>query len=134
MLIIVQSCHTKSGDACGKNCNDGASTKTALMDSTRKALPLSCKLTNAELRKRKEEVMAKLKQQVTATHELADGYSYSFMYRDDMLDDLISFVKAERQCCDFFTFNIQIANDSTLTLEITGPDGAKEFLKNELEM
>jgi hypothetical protein len=54
---------------------------------------------------------------------------------DGMVDELASFVRTERICCDFFIFNLSISGDnSQVWLEITGPKGAKEFIKAELEL
>lgn len=52
---------------------------------------------------------------------------------DQNLDRLIEFIKTERMCCDFFTFQITIKENSAL-LNITGPTGAKEFLKEEVDL
>jgi len=95
---------------------------------------LSCKLTSPELRKRKEEVIAVLKEQVLEKKELPGGYSYKFSGTDETLDMLTAFVKSERQCCDFFNFKLSINNDSFIWLEISGENGAKEFIETELEM
>lgn len=50
-----------------------------------------------------------------------------------MLDELIEFIKTERECCDFFTFNLSITGDkSEAWLELTGVEGAKDFVTTEL--
>lgn len=50
-----------------------------------------------------------------------------------MLDKLVSFIKSERQCCNFFHFGLDILNEKDfIMLEISGPEGAKEFIKAEL--
>jgi hypothetical protein len=52
-----------------------------------------------------------------------------------MIDELTEFAKSERQCCDFFTFNISINGDTNfVSLEITGPGEAKKFIKTEMEL
>ena len=96
---------------------------------------LTCKLTSPELRKRKETVIKSLKSQMLQKKELTSGYSYKFVGTDKMVDELTEFVKTERACCDFFVFNLSISGDkSEACLEITGPKGAKDFIKTELEM
>lgn len=95
---------------------------------------LSCKLTSQELRKRKEEVISKVKKQVLDKKELSDGYTYKFKGTDEMLDMLTAFVKSERQCCDFFNFTMKVNSDSFVWLDITGQEGVKEFIETELEM
>ena len=95
----------------------------------------TCKLTSPELRQRKATVIARLKKQMIDKKELKNGYSYKFIGTDKMVDELVEFVKTERECCDFFSFNLSISGDkSEAWLEITGPKGAKDFIKTELEM
>ena len=92
-----------------------------------------CKLTTPELRKRKETVIASLKQQILDKKELKDGYAFKFPGTDEVLNELTEFIKTERACCDFFTFGLSISGDkSEAWLELTGVDGAKDFIKSEL--
>ena len=96
---------------------------------------LICKLTTPELRERKATVMASLKTQILATRELKNGFAYKFTGSDLMVDELATFVKTERECCEFFIFNLSISGDkSEAWLEITGPRGAQDFIKAELEL
>jgi hypothetical protein len=92
---------------------------------------LSCKLTTVELQKRKAPAIARLKQQIIDRKELKDGFAFKFRGTDESIDELIKFIKAERECCDFFTFNISI-NKSDVWLELTGAEEVKEFIKNEI--
>lgn len=94
---------------------------------------ITCKLTTAELQERKAKAIAEMKKHVKQVKELKDGYAYRFAGTDEMLDQLMEFIKTERQCCGFFTFRLAIAEENEdVWLELTGPKGAKEFLKNEL--
>jgi len=94
---------------------------------------LSCKLTTPEMQKRKETVLASLKAQMIEKKELKDGYAYKFPGTDKVLDEMTEFIKTERECCDFFTFNLSISGDkSEAWLELTGVDGAKDFISTEL--
>lgn len=96
---------------------------------------LACKLTSPELRLRKETVIKSLKSQVITKTELKNGYQYKFEVTDKMIDELAEFIKTERACCDFFTFNLSFSGDKKhAILQITGPAGTKEFIKSELEM
>ena len=93
----------------------------------------SCKLTTPELRKRKETVIASLKQQMIGRNELPNGFAFKFPGTDEVLDELIMFIKTERACCDFFTFNLSVRGDkSEAWLELTGASGAKDFITAEL--
>ena len=96
---------------------------------------VACKLTGPELQKRKQEVLQSLRKAVLERHELSDGYKYKFAGSDEMLDKLVAFIKSERSCCTFFTFNLHIEDNKTpISLYITGPDGAKEFILHEMEL
>jgi hypothetical protein len=106
-----------------------------IIEAKNKKGELTCKLTTPELRQRKESVIKSLKKQILTKKELKNGYSYRFGCTDKMIDELAEFVKTERMCCDFFTFNLSFnGNKSEAILKITGPTGAKEFIKTELEL
>jgi hypothetical protein len=100
-----------------------------------KTRELTCKLATPELRARKATDIANLKKLVLLTRELKNGFAYRFPGSDSMVDELATFVKTERACCDFFRFNISISGNQAETwLKITGPQGAKDFIKTELEL
>ncbi len=65
---------------------------------------------------------------------MPNGFSYQFNGTDEMLDLLSSFIKTERQCCDFFDFNMNVIGGGTesVWLHISWPEGAKEFIVEEL--
>ncbi len=95
---------------------------------------ISCKLTTPELRIRKSIVVASLKQMVMAKKETPNGYKYKFRGTDQVLHLLLDFIKSERLCCNFFTFRLRVADPSLpIWLELSGPDGAKDFIRNEME-
>lgn len=100
-----------------------------------KATTLSCKLTTPELQQRKTTVLASLRKQLIEKKELSNGYAFKFPGTDSMLNELTEFIKTERACCDFFTFNLSISGDeSEAWLELTGVGGVKDFIKTELEL
>jgi hypothetical protein len=106
-------------------------TETKSMETTIK--PITCKLTTPELQKRKATVIAELKALVLNRKELSNGFAYEFQGSDEILDKLNTFIKTERVCCDFFTFQLTV-EENTALLNITGPEGAKEFLKEEVDL
>lgn len=94
---------------------------------------VACTLTSAAMRERKATVIVSLQKELIEKKELKDGYAFKFKGSDAMVDELSSFIKTERECCSFFTFNLSVAGDkSTAWLELTGPEGAKDFIKTEL--
>ena len=100
----------------------------------REEAKLSCELTTPELQLRKKTVVAELKNLILDKIETAKGFKYKFEGSDKMLDLLNSFIKTERLCCDFFVFTLTTSNDKTFTwLELSGPEGTKDFIKHEIE-
>ena len=100
---------------------------------TKKAI--ACKLTRPEMQKRKLEVLAILKGKVLDKSELENSYKYKFEGSDKIFDELVAFIKSERACCDFFTFDLLLSDSkSNIWLSITGPDGAKEFIQMEMDL
>lgn len=93
---------------------------------------IACKLTSQALRDRKNTTIKSLRDKVKSRLETESGFTLQFVSTDTMLAELVDFIKLERLCCDFFTFNLRIEGDHTwLTLE--GPDGTKEFIEQELQ-
>ena len=95
---------------------------------------LACSLTSPHLRKRKQTVITSLKEKVISRKEVSNGYAYQFKNTDEVLDELLLFVKTERQCCTFFTFTLTLNNEGGIGLELSGPDGAKDFIDTEVEL
>ncbi|MDB5282420.1 MAG: hypothetical protein JWO06_1495 [Bacteroidota bacterium] len=94
---------------------------------------LSCTLTTPELQTRKATVLESLRRQIAEQKELENGYAFKFAGTDTVLDEIISFVKTERQCCTFFTFNLLVKDDKNfIWLELTGPQSAKQFITTEM--
>lgn len=96
---------------------------------------VTCKLSSPEIRARKETVLASLKKQLLEKQETENGYAFKFPGTDAMVDELVEFIKTERECCDFFVFNLSVSGDkSEAWLELTGVEEAKEFIDTELEL
>lgn len=91
--------------------------------------PIACNLTSAELQERRRTVLEKLREALVEVKELADGFAYSFPSEGNRFPELAAMIELERQCCPFLQFRVTIAaGQGPLTLEITGPEGTKEFL------
>jgi hypothetical protein len=108
--------------------------KTNLEENPTPAVSISCRLTSPALQERKRTVLASLQKLVLEQKELPNGYAYRFKGTDATLDELITFVKTERQCCPFFDFGLLIQPDENVWLELTGPEGAKDFIDAEIEL
>lgn len=121
-ILALLSCQNKSK----KMTTNNTTSKNNKTD-------ISCKLITPELQQLKSTVIASLRKQVIQTKELSNGYAFKFIGTDKMLNELTEYIKTERKCCDFFTFNLLISGDqSEIWLQLTGADGTKDFLKTEL--
>lgn len=111
-----------------------AQEKTKDMKTLMEEAKLSCKLTTPELQQRKKTVIAELKNKVLEKTETDRGFKYKFDGSDKMLDLLNSFIKTERLCCSFFVFNLTASSGNSFAwLELSGPEGTKDFIKHEIE-
>lgn len=137
VILTLTACNNSDKTANNKTMTADKETTTSTCSDNCKAKnktnELSCKLTTPELQKRKETVIASLKEQILEKKELKDGFAFKFSGTDEILDELTEFIKTERMCCDFFTFGLSVSGDkSEAWLELTGVDGAKDFITSEL--
>jgi hypothetical protein len=87
-------------------------------------------LTTAE-RTEHKALTARVLAAVTDTHELSNGYTFG-LHEDVSLADLTKWVDFERRCCPFFDFQLTWARENgPVTLQLTGRDGVKEFIRAE---
>ena len=57
----------------------------------------------------------------------------AWRYNRNNRAQLAVLIDAERQCCPFLTFVLQVpAHKNALVLEIKGPEGAKRLIRAEL--
>ena len=67
----------------------------------------------------------------TEIRDVANGVA--FVFPPNAYDDVVRFVAFERLCCPFLHFLLDVpAPDRSLTLTVTGPPGAREFIRAEL--
>jgi hypothetical protein len=97
-------------------------------------LPIACNLTAPELQGRRSTVLQKVRSAVLEVRELEDGYAYTFPSDGEWLGAVAGLIELERQCCPFLRFRITVhENGGPLLLEMTGPEGTKDFLLNTFE-
>ena len=131
--LALISCQDNSSERIKDNKTDSFCSDKC--EAKNKTSELSCKLTTPELQKRKATILESLRKQMIERKELPHGVAFKFTGTDKMVDELIEFIKTERVCCDFFTFNLSISGDkSEAWLELTGVEGTKDVIKNELEL
>jgi hypothetical protein len=94
--------------------------------------PLACDLDALTREERVEhlELGRVLWEAVRQQRELPDGFA--FRLPPDLLETAARWVKGERRCCPFFSFGLDLERDGgPLWLRITGPEGAKAFMRAE---
>ena len=93
-------------------------------------IPIACSLSDAELRQREQALLAQFRAVVTAIEELPEGYAFTLPGDEKSIALAAELIAAERECCLFLTFElIAQPNNVPVILRVTGPDGAKEFVK-----
>lgn len=98
-------------------------------------LPIACTLTPDALRARREGLLAELVRRSTGYELLPDGLRLRFALSGETLASIVRAVEAERHCCRFLRFTVTVEpDDGPLTLDLTGPEGTREFVTALLEM
>jgi len=96
--------------------------------------PIACvvsALTEDE-RKRRFELINIISQKKASVNELEKGYSFEFSDAD-VWTLATEFVILESKCCPFLKFAlVWEAENVGIRIEITGPNGVKEFIKAEM--
>jgi len=92
-------------------------------------MPVACCLTSTELRER----AATLRSAVIGTEELRDGYAFHLPGDGKSVPMIAKMIVAERECCRFLTFELVAPPYmGPIIVRVTGPAGAKNFLKTIL--
>ena len=92
-------------------------------------LVVACSLDAAALAARREGLLGALVQRAVERAEVADGVRLRFDAAPDILGAIAEVVAAERLCCRFMRFAIDVQPDEgPIALELTGPPGTREFL------
>lgn len=98
-------------------------------------LPVVCSLSPPALRERREDTLRTLRAQAQEVREIAGGWSIRFAADDELLAQLVRFIQLERKCCAFLRFALVLApGGGPVWLELTGPDGTQEMLRDLMEL
>jgi hypothetical protein len=94
-------------------------------------LPIACNLNDADFQQRRAGVLQTVRDGVLETVELDDGFAYRFPSEGNWIAELAQLITFERECCPFLQFNLRLEPaDGPIWLELSGPEGTKEFLKS----
>jgi hypothetical protein len=95
-------------------------------------LPVVCTLTPETIATRKANLLSGLAERAEAREQTAMGLRFKFP--SDALLAIATTVDAERQCCRFLRFEIEVEPDGgPIWLALAGPPGTREFLSALLE-
>jgi hypothetical protein len=96
-------------------------------------MPIACRLSDPELRKREATLLSRFKSSVLSTEELRDGYAFGILGDKEEMVLVCELILAERECCPFLTFELTAQpNMGPVSVRVTGPSGTKDFLKTIL--
>ena len=96
-------------------------------------LPIACTLLEAELQRRRSEMLERVFARAQETRPLDDGYAIRFAADDAAVAELVQLIQLERQCCAFLKFRLTVEPaGGPVWLELTGPEGTKSFLESTL--
>jgi hypothetical protein len=95
--------------------------------------PIACRphaLSKAE-HQRQQDLLAAVMRRVRATEELPDGYLLRLPAEPDLFVTAAEWAGLERRCCPFLAFSLEWTRDDSVSVRVTGGQGAKEFLAAE---
>ena len=96
-------------------------------------LPIACTLSDSELRERRDTVLQRVRSVVSEVKEIENGYAYQFPSGGGMTLELARLIDLEHRCCPFLRFQLTIEpGQGPIWLEMTGPEGTKDFLSEIL--
>ena len=96
-------------------------------------IPIACGLTDVEFREREARLLVRFKSAAPSITELPDGYAFLAPGEKTWIALLTELMVAERECCPFMRFELTAEpNRGPVTLSVTGPPGAKTFLRKLL--
>lgn len=86
-------------------------------------------------RERYNQLTDKFRQAGIETKELSDGYAFRLNSEAVSVAELAEWISAERKCCPFFSFEIELQRDNgPLWLKLRGADGVKAFIRAEFKI
>jgi len=98
-----------------------------------KDAPVACTLSDNEFQQRRSGLLAKVWDKIQEVKSIDSGYALRFESTDEILEELTRLIQLERSCCQFLEFNLRVLPEQgPIWLELSGPDGTKEFLDSLL--
>lgn len=94
-------------------------------------IPIVCTLSDSAFREREQDAIATVTRNCQEVVPLEDGYRLRFSA--EHAPELLKFIAAERQCCEFFKFELHFEpQQGPLWFHMRGSEGTKAFLSSWL--
>jgi hypothetical protein len=98
-----------------------------------KELPIACTLTPDQMGARASTLLPELVARVQEQQDIPGGIRLRFAAESETLRLIATVIDAERQCCRFLRFQLDVEADAgPIWLAVTGPAGTREFLDSLL--
>jgi hypothetical protein len=91
--------------------------------------PIACTLTSEAVAAGRAGLLPGLADRALTKEATEDGYRLSFAASSETLHSIAAVIDAERQCCRWLSFVLTVpSGEGAITLTLSGPTGAKDFL------
>ena len=96
-------------------------------------LPIACELSPAEYQARQTDLLPALAATAREWQERPDGLALRFDAAREQVIAVARTIDLERRCCRFLRFQLTVEpGEGPMWLEITGPPGTRDFLRELL--
>ena len=97
-------------------------------------LPIACTLTPAEMSAMRDGLLPGLLARAIEKEPVPGGFRWRFVPDAGLVKDAAAVIEAEHRCCRFLRFQLVVEpGDGPVWLEVTGPEGTREFLSTLLD-
>ena len=97
-------------------------------------LPIACSLSVEQLASQRESLLLGLADHAVQRTALPSGMRLRFSATAARMRQIDAVVRRESECCPFLEFRVGLAlGGSSLTLDVTGPEGTAELLAELLD-
>lgn len=92
--------------------------------------PIVCSLTPEAIKAGRAGLLPGLAERAMTRKTTDDGYQLTFAHSSGTLREIMEVIDSERQCCRWLSFTLTVpASEGPVTLTLSGPPGAREFLE-----
>lgn len=96
-------------------------------------LPIACTLSAEQLDVQRESLLLGLADHAVQRTPLPHGMRLRFPATAERMRQIDAVVRRERECCPFLEFRVGLTLGSSLTLDVTGPEGTAGLLAELLD-